>query len=49
MYYAIKGRNHWVDISDNDKARANLYDFLGTKYDFRGYDDDEKEIWNQIK
>ena len=49
MYYAIKGRNHWVDISDNDKARANLYDFLGTKYDFRGYDDDEKEIWSQIK
>lgn len=49
MYYAVKGRNYWVDISDNDKARANLYDFLGTKYNFRGYDDDEKEIWNQIK
>lgn len=49
MYYAVKGRNYWVDISDNDKARANLYNFLGTKYDFRGYDDDEKEIWNQIK
>lgn len=49
MYYALKGKNHWVDISDNDKARANLYDFLGNNYDFKGYEDDEKNIWNQIK
>lgn len=49
MYYALKGKNHWVDISDNDKARANLYNFLGTRYDFRGYEDGEREIWNQIK
>lgn len=49
VYYAKKGKNFWVDISDNDKARANLYNFLGDRYDFRGYEDGEKDIWNQIK
>lgn len=49
MYSSKKGQDHWIDISDNDKARANLYNFLGTKYNFKGYEDDEKEIWNQIK
>lgn len=49
IYYAQKGRNYWVDISDNDTARTNLYNFLGNNYDFRGYEDDEKSIWNQIK
>ena len=49
IYYAQKGRNYWVDISDNDIARTNLYNFLGNNYNFRGYEDDEKSIWNQIK
>lgn len=49
IYYAQKGRNYWVDISDNDTARTNLYNFLGNNYDFRGYEDGEKDIWNQIK
>ena len=49
IYYAQKGRNYWVDISDNNIARTNLYNFLGNNYNFRGYEDDEKSIWNQIK
>lgn len=49
IYYAQKGRDHWVDISDNEVARTNLYNFLGNKYDFRGYNSGEKDIWNQIK
>lgn len=49
VYYAKKGKNFWVDISDNEKARANLYNFLGNKYNFRGYEDGEKDIWDQIK
>ncbi len=49
IYYARKGVNHWVDISDNNIARENLYNFLGTRYDFRGYEDDEKKIWENIK
>lgn len=49
IYYAKKGVNHWVDISDNNVARENLYNFLGTRYDFRGYEDDEKKIWGDIK
>lgn len=49
IYYAQKGRNYWVDISDNDIARTNLYNFLGNNYDFRDYENDEKSIWNQIK
>lgn len=49
IYYARKGKNHWVDISDNNVARENLYNFLGTRYDFRGYEDDEKKIWENIK
>ena len=49
IYYARKGKNYWVDISDNNTARTNLYNFLGNRYDFRGYEDGEKDIWSQIK
>ena len=44
IYYSKKGKDHWVDISDNDKARKNLFNFIGNKYDFRGYEDGEKKI-----
>lgn len=44
VYYSRKGRDAWVDISDNDTARRNLLNFLGDKYDFRGYEDNEREI-----
>lgn len=49
IYYSRKDRDHWVDISDNETARKNLYDFIGTKYNFKGYEDDEKNIWNRVK
>lgn len=49
IYYAKKGKNHWIDISDNDKARTNLYNFLGERYKFRGYDDNELAIWRQVR
>lgn len=49
IYYSRKGRDSWVDISTNDKARKNLFNFLNSKYDFRGYEDDERKIFNQLK
>lgn len=42
IYYSKKGKDHWVDISDNEIARKNLYNFIGNKYDFKGYEDHEK-------
>ena len=48
VYYSQRGKDHWVDISDNDKARANLYNFIGNKYGFKGYEDDEKNIQNRV-
>lgn len=49
IYYSRKGHNdYWVDISDNDVARKNLYNFLNNKYQFRGYEDNEKQILQQV-
>lgn len=49
IYYSRKGRNdYWVDISDNPKARKNLYNFLNDKYQLRGYEDNEKQILEEI-
>ena len=44
VYYARKGRDYWVDISDNDAARQNLLKHL-SQYDFKGYDDNERSLW----
>lgn len=49
IYYARKGKDYWVDISDNNVARENLFRFLNDRYSFRGYDDREKEIYNLIQ
>ena len=49
VYYSQKGKDHWVDISENTYARTNLLKFLNDKYSFRGYDDREKEIYNLIQ
>ena len=49
IYYSRKNRDHWVDISDNETARKNLYNFVGHKYNFRGYEDEESNIWQKIK
>ena len=48
MYYSIKGRDYWVDISDNDVARKNLYTFLHDKYNFKGYEDNERQVYNKL-
>lgn len=48
IYYSRKGKNHWVDISDNEIARKNLYNFIGDKYNFKGYEDHEKLIRSKI-
>ena len=49
IYYSRKGnKNYWVDISDNDVARKNLYSFINDNYNFKGYEDNEKEIYNDI-
>ena len=49
IYYSRKGHNdYWVDISDNDIARKNLHKHIGYKYNYRGYEDNEREIGKQI-
>lgn len=48
IYYAKKGRDYWVDISDNETARRNLLNFISERYQFKGYDDDEKYIHQLI-
>lgn len=49
IYYSRKGHNdYWVDISDNDIARKNLHNHIGSKYNYRGYEDNEREIGKQI-
>lgn len=49
VYYSQKGKDHWVDISENTYARTNLLKFLNDNYSFRGYDDREKEIYSLIQ
>lgn len=44
VYYARKGRDYWIDISDNDTARQNLLKHL-SQYDFKGYNDNERSLW----
>lgn len=46
VYYSRKGRDYWVDISDNDVARQNLLKHLN-QYDFKGYDDNERSLWTE--
>lgn len=48
IYYSLKGRDYWVDISGNQKARQNLLQFLSDKYDFKGYEDGEKESYLKL-
>lgn len=49
IYYSRKGHNdYWVDISDNDVARKNLHKHIGSKYNYKGYEDNEREIGKQI-
>lgn len=49
IYYSRKGHNdYWVDISNNDVARKNLHKHIGSKYNYRGYEDNEREIGKQI-
>lgn len=50
IYYMKKGlTDNWVDISTNDVARSNLFNFLNDRYQFKGYGDREKEIYSQLK
>lgn len=49
IYYSQKGKDYWVDISENTYARTNLLKFLNDKYKFKGYEDREKEIYNLIQ
>lgn len=48
VYYAVKGRDHWVDISDNKKAQLNLLNFLNDRYQFRGYEDGEANLLKRL-
>lgn len=48
VYYALKGKDHWVDISENNRARKNLLKFLNDKYQFRGYEDGEAELYKRM-
>lgn len=48
VYYTKKGNDNWVDISDNQKAKGNLYNHLQSKYQMKGYSDYEKSIGKSI-
>lgn len=49
IYYSRKGNNdYWVDISDNDTARKNLFNHIASKYNYKGYEDNEKAIGEQV-
>ena len=48
IYYAKKGNDYWVDISDNETARLNLLNFISQRYDFKGYEDSERDILGLI-
>lgn len=49
IYYSRKGHNdYWVDISDNQIARNNLFKHIGSKYNYKGYEDNEKSIGDAI-
>ena len=49
IYFSKKGQPYWRDISDNNIARNNLFNFLHNKYQFKGYDDREKQIYALLK
>lgn len=50
IYYSRKGHNdYWVDISDNDVARKNLFEHISKKYNYRGYEDDEPKIGSLVQ
>jgi hypothetical protein len=38
-----------MDVSSNLPLQESLLKFLSTKYNFKGYEDNEKQIFNQIK
>jgi LysM repeat protein len=44
VYYTKKNSDNWVDISDNNKAKGNLYAHLDDKYGMKGYSDYEKSL-----
>lgn len=48
IYYSIKGRDYWVDISENNVARKNLLKFLNDRYQFKGYEDGEAVLYKRI-
>jgi len=44
-----KGKDNWLDISDNDIAKKNLYGFLDNTYQMMGYSNEEKDILGLLK
>lgn len=48
VYYSQKNKNQWVDISDNEKAQLNLLRFINDNYQFKGYEDNEQDLYNKI-
>lgn len=48
FYYTKKGQDNWLDISENDKAKSNIYNHLNTNYNLKGYSDYEKQLLKTI-
>lgn len=48
IYYSKKGQDRWFDVSDNNVARKNLLKFLYDRYDFRGYSNGERELYEKL-
>lgn len=48
LYYKVKKGEYWADISANTKAKKNIYEFLKSKYDLKGYTPEEQSIWEML-
>ena len=48
VYKSVKGKDKYFDISDDIGAQKHLLKFLNDKYQFRGYNDGEYRIYQNL-
>lgn len=48
VYKSAKNQNKYLDISDDTGAQKHLLKFLNDKYQFKGYQDGEAKIYQNL-
>lgn len=48
IYASLKGQDNWTDVSNIEDLRKSLFQYIKTKYNFEGYEDREREIYNSL-